>query len=155
MSLQAKKRQFEQLPGIPIAFWVSASLAEDFEKGKPISDYVDSFQGIITGDNDKFLRFWTEVNKSKIAFGYKNIESVNLDCTYWIPIIRVESLESGMVFRIMLFTGEMGQMIKQGAKKHSVIIICENMQHGRTRYPILLLLDIILADFYGMLEDQA
>ena len=42
-------------------------------------------------------------------------------------IIRVESLESGMVFRIMLFTGEMGQMIKQGAKKHSVIIICENM----------------------------
>lgn len=123
----AKKRQFEQLPGIPIAFWVSASLAEDFEKGKPISDYVDSFQGIITGDNDKFLRFWTEVNKSKIAFGYKNIESVNLDCTYWIPYNKGGEFRKWYGIQDYVVYWRNGPDDKTRGKKHSVIIICENM----------------------------
>ena len=84
-SYTAQKRQFEYLPGSPIAFWVSEPLAESYAKGEPISKYVDSFQGIITGDNDKFLRFWAELDKSKIAFGKEKIEAVNLDKTYWIP----------------------------------------------------------------------
>lgn len=80
-----KEQNFEKLPGNSFAFWVSDSLAYDFRIGKPISDYADSFQGIITGDNDKFLRFWAEVENHKIPFDCNLMDNIELSKQYWIP----------------------------------------------------------------------
>lgn len=82
---EAKQSSFEKIPGIPYAYWVSENVAKAFEVGKSITDYVDTFQGIITGDNDKFLRYWHEVSAKRIPFHATNMNSVDLSRTYWIP----------------------------------------------------------------------
>ncbi len=81
----AKKENFEKIPGCPVAYWVSAALAKSYEIGKPITEYVDTFQGIITGDNDKFLRQWFEVEAHRIAFHKQNMNDIDLSEQYWIP----------------------------------------------------------------------
>ncbi|MBP2637787.1 MAG: Methylase/Eco57I restriction endonuclease [Firmicutes bacterium] len=79
------KNNFSNIPGSPIAYWVSEAVAKAFSQGKSITEYVDTFQGIITGDNDKFLRLWTEVSSAKIPFHSRDIQKIDLAETYWIP----------------------------------------------------------------------
>lgn len=73
------------MPSSPIAFWISPELSNAYLKGKIMAEYVDSFQGIITGNNDKFLRFWAELDINKISFGSCSMNQVDLSRTYWIP----------------------------------------------------------------------
>ena len=82
---KGKQISFEKIPGMPIAYWASENVAKAFEVGNNITDYVDTFQGIITGDNDKFLRYWHEVFCDKIPFHTTNMEKVDLSRKYWIP----------------------------------------------------------------------
>lgn len=56
---------FKQIPGSPIAYWASDGLLGNFEKGELLAHFCDLKQGIITGDNDRFLRLWFEVSNSK------------------------------------------------------------------------------------------
>jgi len=76
---------FKNIPGNPIAYWVTDEDISNFIKGDPINKYIDTFQGIITGNNKKFLRVWYELSINKIAFDEINMEDVNLNKTYWIP----------------------------------------------------------------------
>ena len=85
VSFYVKKIQFSYLPSSPIAFWISPELSNAYLKGKIMAEYVDSFQGIITGNNDKFLRFWAELDINKISFGSCSMNQVDLSRTYWIP----------------------------------------------------------------------
>ena len=78
-------RNFSKIPGSPIAYWASENIAKAFEVGKDITDYIDTFQGIITGNNDKFLRYWFEVLSDKIPFHAANMQKVDLSKQYWIP----------------------------------------------------------------------
>lgn len=79
------RESFKKIPSYPIAYWVSDRLINVFNEGNNINKYVDSFQGIITGDNEKFLRLWTEVNRIKIPVCASNINNINLKKQYWIP----------------------------------------------------------------------
>lgn len=81
----ATQKSFTKIPGIPVAYWVTDAIAEAFNRGESITKYVDTFQGIITGDNDKFLRQWFEVSSTKIPFHSSNMDEVDLSNTYWIP----------------------------------------------------------------------
>lgn len=76
---------FFDLPGQPFSYWVSSALAHDFKIGKKITTYIDTFQGIITGDNEKFLRFWYEVSSVKIPFHASEMAEIDLSKQYWIP----------------------------------------------------------------------
>lgn len=76
---------FYDLPGCPYAYWISSALAKDFEKGSAITKYIDTFQGIITGNNPVFLRFWYEVDVEKIPFHSSAMKDVDLAKQYWIP----------------------------------------------------------------------
>ena len=80
-----KQVTFSKIPGTPIAYWVNNSIVESFSLGTNITKYVDTFQGIITGDNDKFLRLWFEVNINRVAFGKSNMNDIDLAIQYWIP----------------------------------------------------------------------
>lgn len=63
---EKKDNVFQKIPGIPIAYWVSDQLAQDFDNAN-LGDIACPRQGIATGDNDTFLRLWFEVNASKIG----------------------------------------------------------------------------------------
>ena len=63
---------FSKIPGRPIAYWVSQKTISWCEKHKLSNDVVGSV-GIQTGDNEKFIRLWHEVNFSSVKFDAKQV----------------------------------------------------------------------------------
>lgn len=69
---QVSSSNFSKIPGSPVAYWVSENFVRAFEKGEKIENTFRAVvKGIFTGDNNKFLRLWTELNKSSINNGWK------------------------------------------------------------------------------------
>ncbi len=79
----AVQSNFSKIPGSPVAYWVSHSLISVFANSHPVSDVSKGKSGQNTGDNNRFLRLWNEVNCSDIGFclpdGYDGI------AYKWIP----------------------------------------------------------------------
>lgn len=81
----SSSENFNKIPGSPIAYWIRKSTVKVFKIGINITKYIDTFQGIITGNNDKFLRLWYELNINKIAFNKISMNYIDLQNEYWIP----------------------------------------------------------------------
>lgn len=65
---------FSNIPGSPIAYWVSQREQNKYASGKYISSVAFPRKGIDTGENKRFLRFWTEVSIDKSSFFKANKE---------------------------------------------------------------------------------
>lgn len=61
---------FKKIPGSPIAYWASNSAIKIFSENR-LSSYYIAKEGLKTGDNNRFLRLWFEVNKEKIGLSDK------------------------------------------------------------------------------------
>ena len=60
---------FNKIPGNPISYWLSDTLLSSFVRAKESLANIGSIrEGINTGDNDRFLKFWHEVEKSNVSF---------------------------------------------------------------------------------------
>ena len=57
----ASMERFMVIPGIPIAYWVSKELLNDFKHGKSASEYASPKQGMSTCDVNRFTKYWFEV----------------------------------------------------------------------------------------------
>lgn len=64
----AQQSNFSKIPGSPVAYWASPNLIHSFESMN-LAERGFSYQGIITGDVNHFLRLWYEVNIDDITFG--------------------------------------------------------------------------------------
>lgn len=82
---KADQKEFEKIPGSPIAYWVSDKVREIFEKNQKLGDIGEAKQGLATADNDRFLRLWNEINYNKIGFGMKNSEEAVESRKKWFP----------------------------------------------------------------------
>ena len=58
----ADQKQFEQIPGAPIAYWISKPIIDSFSHNS-VSSVLQTREGMATADNDRFLRLWHEINK--------------------------------------------------------------------------------------------
>ena len=82
---QAKQKDFEKIPGSPIAYWVSDKIREIFEKNKKLGDIGEAKVGLQTGDNNRFLRLWNEVNYNKIGYNMSNSQEALESKKKWFP----------------------------------------------------------------------
>jgi len=64
------------IEGWPFIYWISDEFREKF-KEKPMEKYLLPAQGLASSDNNRFLRFWWEVDK--ISANYKD------DRLKWVP----------------------------------------------------------------------
>ncbi len=64
----ARQSNYKKIPGHPISYWGNDTLANAFYEGKSIEELGASRSGMQTGDNDKFLRLWFEVDYANIKF---------------------------------------------------------------------------------------
>ncbi|MDO9044342.1 MAG: BREX-1 system adenine-specific DNA-methyltransferase PglX, partial [Methanobacteriaceae archaeon] len=80
-----QKDNFSKIPGSPIAYWVNDKLIEAFVVGKELSSIAEPKNGLQTGDNKKFLRYWYEVSISNIGFGYESRELAKVSGLKWFP----------------------------------------------------------------------
>ena len=82
---QAKQKDFEKIPGSPIAYWVSDKIREIFEKNKKLGEVGEAKVGLQTGDNNRFLRLWNEVNYNKIGYNMSNSQEALESKKKWFP----------------------------------------------------------------------
>lgn len=81
----ASQNIFKKIPGTPIAYWASKSIVNAFEKGRAIEEIADIKRGMTTSDNNRFLRFWAEVNYSNISFNSGSFEEAFDSNAVWFP----------------------------------------------------------------------
>jgi len=82
---ETNEKNFEKIPGMPIGYWASENLLEDFEKGIKTSELIEPKQGLATADNDRFLRQWYEVEEEKISYNTKSITETENNEYKWYP----------------------------------------------------------------------
>ena len=82
---QAKQKDFEKIPGSPIAYWVSDKIREIFEKNQKLGEVGEAKQGLATADNNRFLRLWNEVSYNKIGYNMSNSQEVLESKKKWFP----------------------------------------------------------------------
>lgn len=77
----AKQENFEKIPGMPIAYWISDSLLAAFKHEK-LEMYTKPRVGCQTSDNERFLRYWTEIAFRKMGI---NVENPKRSRSKWFP----------------------------------------------------------------------
>lgn len=81
---QVSSENFAKIPGAPVAYWVSENVIKTFEYDK-IGDVAKPRQGLATGCNDIFLRYWDEVDCHKINFAAISIKNAVESAKKWFP----------------------------------------------------------------------
>ena len=61
---ETDQSNFSKIPGAPVAYWASEHFVQIFE-GAMLYDVAQVQEGLKTGDNDRFIRFWNEVDFKK------------------------------------------------------------------------------------------
>lgn len=84
---ETDQSNFSKIPGSPVAYWVSESFIRAYQS-QTIIDYGVARSGLQTGDNNRFLKFWQELNYNTIAFGMKNKQEYLLSKRKWTPQIK-------------------------------------------------------------------
>lgn len=81
----ANEKNFSKIPGMPIAYWASDAIFKAFDKGTPIGDIADVKRGMTTSDNNRFLRFWAEVDFEKVNLKACSHEKAFESGATWFP----------------------------------------------------------------------
>ncbi len=67
-----------------IAYWLSSNMFEVF-KNKSLGEYAKPRQGMATSDNNRFLRYWYEINNNKVCFSAKDEDEALNSNAKWFP----------------------------------------------------------------------
>lgn len=76
---------FDNIKASPISYWLSDTMRHSFDIGVPFEEYGTPRQGMATGENDRFLRNWHEVNFYKIGLGTSSVEEFHKSKKLYIP----------------------------------------------------------------------
>ena len=79
---------FSKIPGIPVAYWLSDKMIHHFAYDKKLIDISAPKAGLSTCDNDRFLRFWFEIDIHKIDFQFQNVDELNKSTKKWFPMTK-------------------------------------------------------------------
>ena len=74
--------EFEKIPGSPVAYWVSERVRNIFSDSQGLGEIASPKIGMRTGDNERFMRFWHEVDATKTNFPSMHLEMNN---NKWVP----------------------------------------------------------------------
>ncbi|MGO4963936.1 BREX-1 system adenine-specific DNA-methyltransferase PglX [Anaerovoracaceae bacterium Sow4_D4] len=107
----SKKEEYYSIPGRPVAYWLSKEMLDSFKGNCSIYDYSISPSQNVTGDNNKYLRLFWEVdnrfvgNPDKWIFyakggGFRKWYGNLVDVVDWTPTAR-EHYSSGNACQII------------------------------------------------------
>ena len=79
------QQNFEKIPGCPIGYWVSERMIDAFGFPK-LSSIGEPRSGIMTGNNQRFIRLVHEVSPQQIGFSLKVSNDILVSRRKWFPI---------------------------------------------------------------------
>ena len=75
---------FSKIPGSPVAYWLPHQAISDF--AFPRMDSVCAVtRGLTSGDNERFLRYWYEINSCDFATSMHNADEAKKSGCKWFP----------------------------------------------------------------------
>lgn len=77
--------RFKDIPGHPIAYSISKKLAQSFTEYGRLDLKFKPKEGLKTGENEKFLRYWYEVNLDDIGFNLRSFSEFEESGKKWLP----------------------------------------------------------------------
>lgn len=80
----AQQDNFSKIPGAPVAYWVSDEFYAAFS-AQNLGQIGQASKGIITGDNNRFLRNWWEVDNHRISYNCHNSSECITSRKRWFP----------------------------------------------------------------------
>jgi hypothetical protein len=78
-------RELEELPGSPLAYWVSEKFRKSFGNAKSLGALAQPVLGMTSSDNNRFLRRWFEPSYSKIGLGCAGHDAAFASGKKWFP----------------------------------------------------------------------
>lgn len=82
---EVSQREFAQIPGSPIVYWLSKSMLDTFAKNKALKEIAEPRQGLATADNARFVREWWEPSNYKTGFDCESREKAVESGAKWFP----------------------------------------------------------------------
>lgn len=82
---KARAENFKKIPGSPIAYWLKQSSFDVFDNSQNFESYSTTRAGMITGDNNKFIRLWHEVSKRKLGLQMHSRKDALNSKMKWFP----------------------------------------------------------------------
>ncbi|MCA4756837.1 BREX-1 system adenine-specific DNA-methyltransferase PglX [Mycolicibacterium fortuitum] len=77
--------EISQVPGKPIAYWLSHSARSLFANCQPLGERVHITGGMTTGDNERFLRLWFEVSQHRSFHSALSAHDAMASGRRWFP----------------------------------------------------------------------
>ena len=79
---------FSKIPGSPIAYWLDIKVFSVFDKYKSLGSTEIVRGGLTTGDNNRFLRLWFEVNFKMISTNTTSLDEAKQSSCKWFPLAK-------------------------------------------------------------------
>lgn len=79
---------YNKLPGTPIAYWIGTNIIKCFLNGKRFDSFGEPKSGVMTGDDNKFIRYWFEPQCIKIGLNLHNAAEMRKSSKKWFPVTR-------------------------------------------------------------------
>ena len=79
------QRELADIPGYPIAYWISPTLRSIFSTAKRLGDIAKPRQGLASGDNDRFMRYWHEIDLKNTEFTQTDYKKAVESGFKWFP----------------------------------------------------------------------
>lgn len=76
---------FQEIPGTPIAYWLSHDFVENFKMDSIGDNYIPKF-GMSTGNGDLFIRMWHELDFQKIDMNSKSEQEASEKNMKWVAL---------------------------------------------------------------------
>ena len=85
---EANLDDFAKIPNFTIAYWISNNFLKNFSRGVRFDSFGEPKSGVMTGDDNKFIRLWYEINNCKFGLGMSNYNDMILSNKKWFPVTR-------------------------------------------------------------------
>lgn len=82
---EKKQDEFEIIEGAPYAYWADKGIQKAFKQGKPLGCLTTVRNGLKTGDNNEFLRYWWEINFNNAMMDANSAEEAIKSNKKWFP----------------------------------------------------------------------
>lgn len=79
-------RDFDELPLSSMAYWLSADERHIYRDHPRLESLAETRQGLATGDNDRFLRYWWEVSRARTCRTAGSGEASAESGARWFPV---------------------------------------------------------------------
>ncbi len=79
---------YPELPRNVYGYFVSSHTRKAFKSGIPLKNISEAFTGLQTGNNERFIRRWSEISFNKICFKRDDINGEKYKAAKWFPYVK-------------------------------------------------------------------